>query len=49
MSIDMGRKILTEVVPDPKMWNVLILISIFTAKKMNTFMLNGIRNFPIPV
>lgn len=33
----MGRKRLTEVVPDPNMWSVLILISIFTAKKMNVY------------
>lgn len=38
-----------EVVPVPKMQNVLILISIFTAKKMDMFIPTGTRNFPISV
>lgn len=44
-----GRKRVMKVVPVPEIRNVLILISIFTAMKMNMFMPNGIRNFPIPL
>lgn len=31
MHIGMGRKRLMEAIPVPKMWNVLILISMYTA------------------
>ena len=31
MGIDMGRKRLMEVIPVPNIWNILILISTYTA------------------
>ena len=45
----MGKERLMDVVLAPKMWNVLILISVYITKKINMFMHNVIRNFLIPV
>lgn len=43
----MGKERLMDVVLAPKIWNFLILISIYITKKINMY--NVIRNFLIPV